>query len=515
MGLFSSIFGKSKASQSEASRTVVLDQVLSATKSQYTGEEDLKKVLELLGTEKNYRLKVDAFNRLVDEGRSEWAEALATAFAKQDDFPVSILRAIAVQYYLEEDCIEKFLEPSRRVLKEFPSETDLACAVGRAQMKLGNYKQGVSDLRSSLESAPESQHIFGIIGELMAEDGNDEDAIVHLRTALEIYQEAFKLQSIVTDELQEEEFEFTRLYGLLEEVARRHYGDGDMQQAFETITITAEDIGVRREGDRLAGMRVEFKPRRMEISSVSELEELQKNLGNDLGGEPEAAFLLGSMELRQRDFDASTKWFRKALQLDIESHGAYYGWAASGELQRVPDLDLSKVPAISNESALQEIVKCWDVLLESERSLLKIAFKPVEKFLDRLLEKGTELHILPLDVRLRDVFDSPQSLRFDRTSKNPPTADAYSKEFAAYLRIDAFMLVTPKRAPLGYQIGHLVWDVLNEEERASVRKIYNDKKSEVSVPVRGAEEYLAIAIEIALQNGMGVQSVLGKVELPI
>ncbi|MDX1973786.1 MAG: tetratricopeptide repeat protein [Candidatus Sumerlaeia bacterium] len=521
MGLFSSLFGSSKQSKIEAERQRVVESLFGQTSGAYTGEGQLQPFLQQLGSTGNYVTKVELLNKLYEAGRSPWADALLRTFAKDPEIPNTLLRAFVLDVFLAENRLEEFLDPARKILRDYPSETDLALALGRIEVSSKRYAEAISLLELPLESAPDSRHLFALIGEAHAGLQQDEEALIHLRASLELYEEAFKLQAIISDELQQEEYEYGRLYGLLEVVALRHLGAEKKAEAFATLKYNPEDIGLRKEADRLALLRVEFKPRRMAISNLAELERLQKTMGDGLGGEPQAAFLLGSRALRQRNFPEAITHFRKALELDMESHGAYYGWAACAELERVPLIPENLIAPLNpaEEQAYEQLFADWANLQENEKHLIQLSANPLRPFLPLLVEASAKVYLHPLDVRLRDVFADVQELSFEPQLRNPAVADAFTAKGKTHLRIDAFLLVSQKRAPLAYHLGQLSWNVLTPEDRAPLDEAFHawekgTPNAELKKVINNTREYWCHALVAAVQRTLLGQTTDETLVLP-
>ncbi|MGF1572900.1 MAG: hypothetical protein ACFCU1_07495 [Sumerlaeia bacterium] len=507
MGLFSSLFGKNKTTKEKAQRTQIVTHILAQTKSPFTSAEQLTPLLSTLGNTGNYGLKVEVLNQLYDEGRADWADSLLREIAKDPDLPPALLKAFVVDVFLAENRLDEFREQALKVLKDFPSETDLALALGKLELSANRHQIAVDLLTDPLESSPDSRHLFALVGEAYEGLGQLEEALIHVRAALELYEEAFKLQMIVSDELQAEEFEYGRLYRMLEDIAIRHLGPEKKDSAFESLRYSPEEIGLRKEADRVAQMRVEFKPRRKLISNLAELDELQEKLGVNLGGESEAAFVLGSRELRRRNFTEAIGFFRKALELDLDSHGSYYGWAACGDLERVPVVEESHLVGLDSiPPLLAPLFTTWENFTEAEQRLATLAAAPLAPMLPRMLENGCSVTVHPLDVRLRDVHPEPRELNFEPSLKHPATADAFCTAKEANLRIDAFLHVSQKRVPLAYHLGHLAWNILTADEKARVETVFADWCKTVLLEVRKnvptAHEYLCFALVCKVQAAL-------------
>lgn len=506
MGFFSSLFGQSKTGASKAQRTQVVASIMAKTNTYYTSEEQLAPLLQELGAG-NYGLKVDVLNRLYEEERTLWADALLKKIAEDPAVPNALLKAFVVDVFLAENRLHEFLEPARKVLKEFPSETDLALALGKLELKDKHYQEAVDLMTVPLECSPDSRHLFGLLGEAYNALGKDEEALIHVRASLELYEEAFKIQSIVTDELQAEEFEYTRLYHLLEDIAQRHLGGEKKAKAFESLRYSPEEIGLRKEADRIALMRVEFKPKRLTISDLDELEKLQSQLSDNRESESEAAFLRGSKDLRLRKFPEAIVHFRKALELDMEAHGSYYGWSACGELERVPQVEVAHVANLKGEEhVFASLYSNWTQFSPEEKRLAILSVGPIINLAPQFKQNGSTVSVHPLDVRLKDLYPEPKELNFEPTLKTVAAADAFSDATKANLRIDAFLQVSQKRAPLAYHLGQLAWNVLSSEQRSVVESDFQqwNKTATASVKknVPTAREFLCFTLVCAVQKAL-------------
>lgn len=519
MGFFSSLFGQNKTNKDKTERNQIVASIMAQTAGEFSGKQQISPLLATLGSTGNYGLKVEVLNNLYDAGRSDWADALLLEISNDPALPPALLKAFVIDVFLAEGRLDEFIEPARKVLADFPSETDLALALGKLELKNEHYQEAVDLLTTPLESSPDSRHLFALLGEAYERLGKDEEALIHVRASLELYEEAFKLQTIISDELQAEEFEYGRLYRMLEDIALRHLGPEKKSTAFETLRYNPEEIGLRKEADRIAQMRVEFKPRRMAISNLADLERLESEPGSNLGGESEAAFLLGSRELRLRNFSNAIEFFRKALQLDMDAHGSFYGWAACGELERVPAVEEQHVAGLAkNNEQLAALFSNWKEFSNSEQRLAQLCTAPVATLLPRLGESGSSISVHPLDVRLRDLYPEPKELNFEPTMKSPATADAFSTSTQANLRIDAFLLINQKRVPLAYHLGHLVWNVLNDAEKATLQTTFTDwsksAPAEAKANVPTPREYLCFSLMCAVQKALLGTSASENVSVP-
>lgn len=494
MGLFSSLFGSKK--KSSAGPTFNKAQLLNIAQNPISKDEDAEQILDLVGRVKNFNNKVEAFNILVEEGRKEWAEAYARVLAGLEDTPPMILKALTVQHFLEENKVEEYFEPARIALDEFPSETDLAIAIGRIHCERGDYETALKDLKDPLESAPDSRHLFALVGEVYRGMEKHEEAMIHLRTSLELYCEAFKLQTIITNELQEEEFEFTRIYGLLDEEAIALCGKDEKQKAFETLTVTPEEIGVRREGDRMALMRVEYKPRMLELQSIEDIAKREEELNPE---KSEKHLLKGTIALRQGEYQKAIDAFRRALELDLENHGAYFGWASAGELQRSSKVDEASRPDLSDEetAALEKIFEDWSALSDKEKKHAALCASPIKNLLNQMAGDGAKVYIHPIDVRLKDVFPEPKEMAFEKVIKNPAAADGFTTEKESHLRLDVFLGHDRKRIALAYHLGLLAYKALSDQKK--VESAFRADKQAHKL-AKDAAGYFASAVQISVQK---------------
>jgi hypothetical protein len=136
-----------------------------------------------------------------------------------------------------------------------------------------------------------------------------------------------------------------------------------------------------------------------------------------------------------------------------------------------------------------------------------------------LVEASAKVYLHPLDVRLRDVYADVQELSFEPQHRNHAVADAFTTKSKTHLRIDAFLLITQKRAPLAYHLGQLSWNVLTPEDRAPLDEAFHawekgTPNPELKKVINNTREYWCHALVAAVQRTLLGQTTDETLVLP-
>ncbi len=469
MSLLSKLFGRSKSSDG-GDRARALDRVREATGVSFGGADSLAVLAECLVPADDYDLKLEAVNKLYDMDRVDWADAFAVSLVEDRSCPPAVTKGI-LKHFLAGNRIDEVADPARRFLVTHPSETEMAIAAARCFASRKDWSACLEIVQPALSHDPDAMRLYALAGECHAREKRWEDAVNHLRPACEMFEQAFRLHQIPPDSLHVEQLEFSRLYSLLEDAARRHHGDEGMSAAFENIHMTPSGFGLQKEAEHLAATRVEYKPPRTTISAIEELTRLAEQAGQSPDRVAEMRYLLGARDLRQQRYDDAMKNFREALELDLENFGAYFGWAACNTLTTgdpLPQSDGDSTVAPPTTLAYEKIVKVWDAMTLHEKRLIKAAFKPVERWLQTMADAGSKLTVHPLDVRLRDIFPVPVEIRYEDEGQSPQSVSSFAAKRDAHIRIDEFLAVTPQQFVSARLVGYLLADAWRDSEKRKI-----------------------------------------------
>ncbi len=470
MGLLSRLFGKSD-SAAGGDKARLIDRVRETTAGEFAGDESLTQLFSCFETPDDYDLKLEALNKLYELERVPWADAFATRLAADRNCPPVIVKGI-VKHFLAENRLDEVADGARRFLSKHPSEGDLVVAVAKWFAGRKDWRTCLEIVQPALAHDPDAMRLYALAGECHAREKRWEDAANHLRPACEMFEQAFRRHQIPADSLHSEQLEFSRLYSLLEDAARRCHGEEGVAAAFENIHMTPSGFGLQKEAEHLATTRVEYKPRRTSIAPLEELSSLAEEVGRTREQEAEMRYLLGSRELRQQRYDEAMRHFREALELDIENFGAYFGWAACNTLTTIDPLpnsdDQDSTVAPPTTMAYEKIVTVWDSMTLHEKRLVKAATKPVERWLQTLADAGAKLRVHPLDMRLRDIFPVPVELRFEDDGRPPQALPAFAAKREAHIRIDEFLTVTPQQFTTARLVGYLLADAWRDAEKRKI-----------------------------------------------
>ncbi len=509
MGLLSKLFGKKE--KTDSAREGILAKVKETTAKPMNCEGCYVRLEECFPDANDFDLKLDVVNMLYEMDRDDWAETLALKISHDEQCPLNILVGF-VKHFNAANETQKVVEPTARYINERPSDTDMAIKLGRYLLGQKEYERCLDDLERAFESSPESIALYGIFGEAFLRLKQWEDAVNHLRTACELYEEAFRLHQIAPDDLHNEQLEYSRLYAMLEDAAIHHYGPEGKDEAFENIEMEPSGFGLEKEAEHLAVSRVEYKPRRLSIAPLDELEAQSKELVGDEFLLAESKFLLGSKALRENNISAAMQAFRAALELDIESYGAYFGWAACNILERfepLPD-ESAVIPWSEEETAqLAKVCPMWEALTRSEQRAVRGAFEPVRGFLPRLVEAGAKNCVHPLDVRLTDLYPERVEIRFEPDGRPPQALPAFAAKLSTHTRVDEFLKVSAQQFTFARQVGYLVHDTveaLDAEKFKQLQQLVRDVRAKLPAVqthhLANASELMAAACESAALLGI-------------
>jgi len=507
MGLLSKLFGKKDTAQGEAAR--IADRVREASASAFGGEVSLAKIDACLPDAGNYDAKLEALNKLYELDRLDWADAFAKRLVADPKCPQAIAKGI-LKHFVSTKRIAEIEEPLRAFAKARPTETEMAVAIGVRLAATKRWADCLDAIGPALAHNPDSMRLYAIAGECHAREKRWEDAVNHLRTACEMYEQAFRRHQITADNLHAEQLEYSRVYAMLEDAARRHYGEEGAQAAFEGIHMAPSSFGLEKEAEQLAAMRVEYRPKHLHLLPLDELGRIAEEAGATKDREWEMRSLLALKALRERRFDDAMELFRDSLELDLDNFAAYYGWAACNTLAAVDQIPASAGDAIHDASA-ERLCTVWNAMTPNERAVLKAALAPVAARVPLLLESGARIAVHPLDVRLRDVFPAPVELRFENDGRSPQAIPAFAARLEGHVRIDEFLATTPQQFAAARVVGYLLADAIREKDKAALaqaEKLVAAARSRVpaeqSRTLGNVDEFLAATCEaMALAAAFG------------
>lgn len=500
MGLLARLFGGKP--KEDPARRAVLDRVRTLAQSRaFSGGDDLTALRECFPDPADFDLKLDAVNNLFELDRTEWAAALALEIAHDEKCPLTMLKGL-VRHFVEAGHVERVLEPLEWLVDERPSETEMALELGRHLLRAGEHARCLEDLAPAMNSATESRHLFALAGECHLRLKQWEDAVIHLRTACELYERAFRLHQVLPDDMTNEQFEYTRLYGMLEDAAREHLGPEKMAEAFETITMEPSSFGLMKEAEQLAATRIEYKPASTALLSVGDLAAQCRAMDGDAEKEPLCKYYEGMRALREQQYVDAMARFREAVELDLEAFGAYFGWAACENLQRGEPLpEVAALPPAEME-ALEKVVPDWHAMTAAERRIALAALGPIAGFLPAMAKEGATMTVHPLDVRLRDLYADRVEMRFGAEDRGPQAQSAFAAKKRAHVRLDEFLHVRPEHFTFARMAGYLVADVVEArggKTAQSARETMGRAKGALMSGARvtgSIEEFFATGVEL-------------------
>ena len=498
MGLFSRLFGGK--SKEEEEREKLLEQVKELTAGQYEGEASLKALDGALPDASDMDLKLEVINMLFELERDDWAEGVAKTTVHDSGCPLPMLKGL-LRHYLNCGRLEEVIGPVKRLLEERPSEREIAIALGRFRLGRQEYEAAIKEMADPLKAAPDSMFLFAILGECHFRLEDHESAVTHLRASCELYEQAFRRGEILAEEVQAEQLEFSRLYGMLEDAARHHLGAEHVAEAFDTIHMEPSGFGIQKEAERLAADRKDYKPISLELLNQERLEEESKKAEVELDSAAITRMLVGEKALRELDFTNAMRLFRESLELDGRCFGSYFGWAASEMIQRIPDYPDALPP--EPEEALW---KTWEPLCPDvaamtalERRILRAAIEPVANFHQQMIHQGAKALVHHLDVRLSDIYPKPVEARFEFDGTNPKAVGAFATKLQSHTRLDEFLAVQPEHFRFARQFGYLIADALTPREHKKAEELMA-KARQRTVPGQGQrianfDEFVATTYE--------------------
>lgn len=500
MGLLDKLFGKKK---DDGGRAALLDAVRSATAQPMKCGGCLSRLMEALPPDAGAEAKLDAINALFEMDRNDWAEALAVHLAHESDCPLGILKGLA-RHFIETGQSDRVLDPVARLLRERPSETELAVLHGRSLLRAKEDERILVDLRPPFDNAPDSRHLYGILGQAAWRLGRGRDALTFVRTACELYEQAFRLRQVLPDDMNTEQLDYAYLHGLVGEIARDQLGPTGEQEVYESLTLDPSSFGMVHEAEELAASRIDYKPPRLELESIEELDARIAALGDGLGEDALASLLRGERAFREGDLEEALARFRETLELDLECYAAYYGWAACDALLR---REPQEPPKWSAPAELDRVLPDHAKMTAHERVVVARAAERLGSAIPRMATAGTEVRVHPLDVRLKDLYPERTEMRFDLAGRSPQAVALFAPKKRAHVRLDAFLLAQPGSFPLARALGYALADAILEEkgpDAEEARRIATGVKAKIPQGTLsagwGADEMIADAFEALCAN---------------
>jgi tetratricopeptide (TPR) repeat protein len=478
MGLLDKLFGRGKQAEEAARRQAIAAKLRAATSEPYSGEARLAALDACFPDPSNFDDVLEGINALFEADRIEWAEALARRSANHPKCPAPVRKGL-LRHFVADKRGAEVLEGLLLFIDERPSDSDMAIEAGHLLLTAGEHQRVVESMQEPLKASPESMQLFAIAGEAYLKLERWADATEHLRTSCELYEAAFRHGSIVAAEMNTEQLEFSRLYGLLEQAARQHLGPASYRQAFEKITMEPGAFSIVREAERLAARRIEYKPWSPELPPADETgEALADEHGVDeLDVAARLLLYRGMGELRHGRHEAAMRTFRETLERDVESYAAYLGWAACEGLLRLEPLAGADKGAPAEAAAmLAPVLPDWANFTPREQFLAAAVFGRIRNFLPRMAAAGAVARVHPLDVRLTDLYPQRTELRFDRDDCPPQGLGAFAARFKAHVRLDEFLVPDPDGWSFARMAGYLVCDCLNADELAEVRRLVEEAR---------------------------------------
>lgn len=503
MGLFAKLFGK-KDEKGPDRREEVLAAVREASSAPMHCGKCLERVLKCFEGRDDQELRVEAINMLFELERNDYAEAMAAGLANDPECHPAVLRGL-LRHFIDSKQFGRIEAPLADFIRRNPSETDAASAYGRWLVVERRFEDARSIARDPLDVAPESTELFGVIGEASFRLGDMDDALAHLQPACEMYERAFRTNSIPPDDINTEQLEFARLYGLLEEAAKASLGD-QWAEAFENITMQPNSFGIAREAERLAAERREYRPHCLSLMCLAEMQSLAEGKpaadGDELEANPRRLFLLGSKALREGRHDDAIRLYREHLELDLEAYGAYLGWAAADHLARAPRPAAKPQPAWSanEESALAAVVLDLDAMTDAEKSIARASLGPLRQWLPAAAAAGATLQVHPLDVRLGDLYPERVEMRLPQDGRPPQAAPAFAARKRGHVRIDELLSASAESDAFARVFGYLVFDLVDEDPAMKevwrgIQKAVRARASSDPQASAAVEEFTASAAE--------------------
>lgn len=462
MGLLSKLFGR-KNDDGQAALARAIDRAREASSGAFEGDASLAKLDACFPDAANYEARLEVLNKLYELDRLDWADGFAKKLAHDPKCPQAITKGI-LKHFVAARRIAEIEAPLAAFVKARPTETELAVAIGARLIAAKRHEDCLDAIRPALAHNPDSMKLYAIAGECHAREKRWEDALNHLRTACEMYEQAFRRHQIPPDNLHGEQLEYSRLYAMLQEAARRHLGEEGMAAAFEGIHMAPSSFGLEREAEQLAATRVEYRPKHLAILPLGDIERLAAEAGARKEGEAEMRSLLALKALRERRFDAAMDLFRESLELDLDNFGAYFGWAACNTLANAETLPADD--GRPDDATCERLCSVWNAMAPNERRVLRAALAPVAARLSLLAEAGARIAVHPLDVRLKDIFPAPVELRFENDGRPPQAIPAFAAKLEGHVRIDDFLAVTPQQFSAARVVGYLLADALREKDKA-------------------------------------------------
>ncbi|MCB2154738.1 hypothetical protein KQI84_07605 [bacterium] len=498
MGLFSRLFGGKTKEEEERER--LLEQIKELTAGACEGESSLRALDEALPDPKDVDLKLEIINMLSEMDRDDWAEGLIHALAHDEDCPLPVLKGL-LRHYLNENRIGEVTAPVKRMLAERPSESEIAAALGRYRLGEEDYEAVLKEMADPLKAAPDSMYLFAIVGECHFRRGEHEAAVTHLRAACELYEQAFRRGEVLAEEMQAEQLEFSRLYGMLEDAARHHLGADRVHEAFETIHMEPSGFGIQKEAERLAADRKDYTPISTELLTQECLGEEAQKAEDQFDSHAISRMLAGEKALRELDYTEAMRLFRESLELDGRCFGSYFGWAASEMIQRVPEFPgaLPEEPTEDEWKAWEKLCPDLPVMTGLERRIVRAAVEPIANFHAQMIRQKATARVHLLDVRLSDIYPKPVEARFEFDGTNPKAVGAFATKLQAHTRLDEFLALRPEHFRFARQFGYMIADSLTPRERNKAEDLMK-KARQHTLPGQGQrianlDEFIATTYE--------------------